>query len=205
MNQDESRPSLTQVAIIWASLAGVAAGMTMLFMGMRAVMEIGGACASGNPPYEIAHPCPEGVAVLTFGGVWLGIIAAGVYAWKSLGHRIPTFLGFFWPALFISLGWNFLEFAFDPPFGEGVVWGWLIPGVMFMIMGGVPLWVVLKFWGRNGTRPAAAPPGMKTLTRVITLKTDVLTRLQHLDAAYQSGALDTAAYEAAKRKVEEDR
>ena len=45
-----------------------------------------------------------------------------------------------WPALFISLGWNFLEFAlFPPPPDTGIELGWLIPGVLFVIMGAVPL------------------------------------------------------------------
>ena len=204
MTRDEPQTTPTRVLVVGLSLAGVAAGITMLFMGMRGVMEIGGSCASGNPPYEIANPCPEGVALLTIGGIWLGIIAAGVYAWKTLGRAIPSFLGFFWPALFLSLGSNFLEYAFDPPFGGAPVWGWLIPGVMFWIMGGVPLWFVIK--GRNGTATVLPPPpGMKTLTRIVTPKADLLTRMQHLDAAYQSGALDLASYEAAKHRLEAER
>jgi hypothetical protein len=42
------------------SLAGVACGLTWLYLGMRSVMEIGGACASGGP-YEVAHGRRDGV------------------------------------------------------------------------------------------------------------------------------------------------
>jgi hypothetical protein len=45
-----------------------------------------------------------------------------------------------WPALFLSLGWNFLEYGVDPPDGSAnVVWGWLFCGVLFVLMGGLPL------------------------------------------------------------------
>jgi hypothetical protein len=48
-----------------------------------------------------------------------------------------------WPGLFLSLGWNFLEFAFAPP-GGGLAWGWLVCGVLFALMGGLPLLLVFK-------------------------------------------------------------
>ena len=38
-----------------------AACLTVLFLCMRSVMDIGGSCASGGP-YEIANPCPAGFA-----------------------------------------------------------------------------------------------------------------------------------------------
>ena len=48
-----------------------------------------------------------------------------------------------WPGLFLSLGWNFLEFAFAPP-GGGFAWGWLVCGVVFVLMGGLPLLLAFK-------------------------------------------------------------
>ena len=47
-----------------------------------------------------------------------------------------------WPGLFLSLGWNFLEFAFLPQ--GGLAWGWLICGVVFVLMGGLPLLLAFK-------------------------------------------------------------
>ena len=49
------------------SLAGAACGLTWLYLGMRRVMEVGGACADGGP-YVSAQPCPEGVPFLIIGG-----------------------------------------------------------------------------------------------------------------------------------------
>ena len=40
--------------------------------------------------------------------------------------RAPSFTSLLWPALFLSLGWNFLDYAFSSPLSGGdVVWGWL--------------------------------------------------------------------------------
>src|SRR5438552_4163232 len=51
--------------VVWLLIgtAGLSACITIVFFGMRAVMDIGGACASGGP-YVSANPCPEGVGLL---------------------------------------------------------------------------------------------------------------------------------------------
>ena len=63
-----------------------------------------------------------------------------VEARRRVRRRSPLLA---WPALFLSLGWNFLEFGFDPP-GEddGLVWGWIVCGVVFWLMGGLPLFAL---------------------------------------------------------------
>lgn len=48
----------------------------------------------------------------------------------------------FWPAIFLSLGWNFMEYGFFS--GEGLVWGWIICGVVFVLMGGLPVYLVRR-------------------------------------------------------------
>lgn len=116
---------------------GVAAALTGLFYGMRSVMEIGGSCASGNTPFEIARPCPDGVGGVMVGSIFGGLIFLGIYALSTIGPNL-TLLA--WPALFLSLGWNFLEYGVNPPTDDGgVVVGWLICGVVFVAMGGIPL------------------------------------------------------------------
>jgi hypothetical protein len=46
-----------------------------------------------------------------------------------------------WPALFLTLGWDFLADGFDPPMGEEVAGGYLVCGAVFVLMGaGPPLW-----------------------------------------------------------------
>ena len=87
----------------------------------------------------------------------LGFVGVGLMALGRLpGGASLTLLA--WPALFLSLGWNFLSFAFAPPPPEKApVVGWLICGVMFVVMGGVPLVYVISnrrqfFWG-GGAAP----------------------------------------------------
>src|SRR5437899_1203731 len=118
--------------MVFISLAGVAFALTWLFLGMRAVMKVGGTCTQGGP-YEIARPCPKGIPLVMLASIWGGLILTGIYAWQSIKARAPSLLGFIWPALFLSLGWNFFEFGFNPPEGSGVQYGWIIPGVLFAL------------------------------------------------------------------------
>jgi hypothetical protein len=134
---------LTATVWVFLTLAATTCGITMLFLGMRAVMEIGGACAEGGP-FVPRQPCPEGIPFLIVGGIWGGLISCGLYAWQALKYRVPNLLALAWPALFLSLGWNFFEFGLDPPGQDGLVWGWLICGVLFVLMGGLPLIAVVK-------------------------------------------------------------
>ena len=128
------------------ALAGVACGITLLYLGMRSVMEIGGACAEGGP-YEISTPCPDGVPLLMVGGIFAGLICLALFVVfvSRLGGSYGTIAAYAWPALFLSLGWNFFEYGVDPPGGDdGLVWGWLICGVVFALMGGLPLLLLLR-------------------------------------------------------------
>jgi hypothetical protein len=122
--------------LCFVALLGVTAALTVMFLSMREVMDIGGSCGSGNVPYQVTRPCPTGVPGLMVGSIFLGLLFLGVYAVTAVGPNL-TLLA--WPALFLSLGWNFLDYGVDPPDGTGLVWGWLICGVVFMAMGGVPL------------------------------------------------------------------
>jgi Short C-terminal domain len=137
---------------VFVGLAGVAAALTVLFLSMRSVMSIGGTCASGNQPFEASHPCPAGVALLLPASIWVGLIFLGVYAWSTARHHAPSLLTLAWPALFLSLGWNFLDFGLRPPGGEGgVAVGWLVCAVVFGLMGGLPLLYALPATVRHFT------------------------------------------------------
>jgi hypothetical protein len=144
---------------------GVAFALTGVWLGMRSVMDIGGSCASGGP-YQIATPCPEGVDVLLTLGIPLGIVSAGLMVWKGsrIGVMYAGLVALAWPVLFLSLGWNFLEYGVRNPFGEGVELGWLIPGIIFVIMGGVPL---LGWLAARGHGPVV--PGVRSTTTPIEL------------------------------------
>jgi hypothetical protein len=129
-------------------LAGLAFSLTILWLSMRAVMGIGGACASGGP-YVPSVQCPDAVVALTPLSAF-GLFIFGGLAWwggASISAGWGALVTLAWPALFLSLGWNFLEFGLWPPGGEPgeVVWSWLFCAVVFGLMGGVPLAVAV--WG----------------------------------------------------------
>jgi hypothetical protein len=177
-----SRPA--SLVGIFVGPAGLCAALTILFWSMRAVMEIGGSCASGNVPYEITRPCPKGTGFFMTGSIFGGIFMLGLYAVSAVGG--PSLWPLAWPALFLSLGWNFFEYGIDPPFGSGVAPGWLICGVLFALMGAAPLvvlvtsgWFTKLFTGREGAGAGgwlpkarssdATPPVMAGGSRVALL------------------------------------
>ena len=119
-------------------VAAVVACLTVLFNCMQAVMEIGGSCASGGP-YEIARPCPKGVGWMTPVSIFVGLAALGwMIAWNH-GLSGPKWALLAWPALFLSLGYNFWDYGLDTPGEQGAVAGWIVCGVLFGLMGGLPL------------------------------------------------------------------
>jgi hypothetical protein len=154
----------------------VAAGLTLLFKGMRTVMDVGGYCASGGP-YEIRQQCPDNAWMIPV-GIFVGLGGVGfVLAGTFRGG--PKLVALAWPALFLALGWNFLEYAFDPPPPDtGIVWGWLICGVVFVAMGGIPLLFVLAnaklaLWGKDptGDKTATAAATAAAIARLVGTRT----------------------------------
>jgi hypothetical protein len=150
-------------------VAAVVACLTVLFYCMRAVMEIGGSCASGGP-YVVARPCPKGVGWMTPVSIFVGLAALGwMIAWNH-GLSGPKWALLAWPALFLTLGYNFWDYGLDAPGEQGAVAGWIVCGVLFGLMGGVPLLALksrtlrrVTFWsdasgtgaGRIAVRPTA--------------------------------------------------
>jgi Short C-terminal domain len=179
---------------IFISLGLVSTALTMLWLGMRAVMDIGGFCAEGGP-FVIEHHCPKGVAAIMPLSIWGGVIAGGVYVWQTIKHKVPSLVWLFWPALFLSLGWNFLQYGVDPPgVATGLVWGWLVCGIVFALMGAVPLLVALPFmvraYRRHDDDSVATPRPLAGLTpEVVRAATDTLSALRKLR---RSGALEQA-------------
>jgi hypothetical protein len=70
-------------------LAGIAGSITVVFLSMRSVLDVGGQCASGGP-YVIATPCPDGTWLLplaifaglgfTFLAIATGTTIGGIYS-----------------------------------------------------------------------------------------------------------------------------
>ena len=206
--------TVSDVVVYLVGVVGLAAAVTLIFLGMRAVMAIGGACAEGGP-YEISQPCPEGVPVVMMVSFPALFLFGGVILWRGarIGANYAMVAALAWPALFLSLGWNFLEFAVSPALGaDGIVWGWLIPGVLFVLMGGLPLLLLLP--GRRGTLASTATTGRLTTPRAsptaptgdgdgpprasVSGFVDELERLARLRS---DGALSEAEFQQAKRRL----
>ena len=211
------RYGLVDVALYLLGIAGLAASLTLVFLSMRAVMDVGGFCAEGGP-YEIQTHCPEGTVVLLPLSVFAGLGSAALAGWKGsqIGGVFGGLVALAWPALFISLGWNFLEYALWPPTDEGgIVLGWLIPGIVFEIMGIVPLLGLLPSrrafdWARTADAPVALTSARKRLLNDLVshahergwgAQEDLVSKLERLATLRERGAITSEEFEAAKRAV----
>lgn len=211
------RYGLIDVALYLLGIAGLAACLTLVFLSMRAVMDVGGFCAEGGP-YEIQTHCPEGTALLLPLSIFGGLGSAALAGWKGarIGGPFAGLVALAWPALFISLGWNFLEYGLWPPGDEGgIVWGWLIPGIIFEVMGIVPLLGLLPSRRTfDGTGRADSPAAL-TSTRKRLLndlvshahdrgwgaQEDLVSKLERLATLRERGAINADEFESAKRAV----
>jgi hypothetical protein len=181
--------------LTFVGLAGGCAALTVLFLCMRSVMDIGGSCAEGGP-YVVARPCPKGIPGLLLGSIFGGIVLLGVYAVNTFRLNLVLWA---WPALFISLGWNFLEYGFDPPEG-GIVWSWLFCGVLFVVMGGGPVLAAIPSLRRRRRPSGGAPPPRKPSP--MQRRVDgVVERLERLTRLHKSGQLADEEFAAAKAAV----
>jgi hypothetical protein len=124
-------------------LAVVVIGLVWLNRVASSVMTIGGTCGSGGP-YEIATPCPEGAWMAPV-GIFVGLAGLGFYALRRPSGS-PSLLILAWPALFASLGIQFLRAAAD----ETDAWGFWLCGVVFLLMASAPL-AILVAGGRSAT------------------------------------------------------
>jgi hypothetical protein len=118
--------------------------LALVFLAMHGIMELGGLVAAGGP-YGIAHPAPEWVGLLPV-AIVCGMAAVGINVLAA--HRAEGFTLVLpsWCALFLSLGWNSLEFGLSPP-GGGTAWSWLVCAVVFALMGlSPPAIVALGGW-----------------------------------------------------------
>jgi hypothetical protein len=212
-----SRYGTVDVALYLLGIAGLAACLTLIFLSMRAVMDVGGFCAEGGP-YEIQTHCPEGTVLLLPLAIFGGLGSAALAGWKGsqIGGPFAGLVALAWPALFISLGWNFLEYGLWPPGDEGgIVWGRLIPGVIFEVMGILPLLGLLpsrRALGGTGTAdsPAALTSARKRLLNDLVshahergwgAQEDLVSKLERLATLREQGAITEDEFEAAKRAV----
>ena len=125
--------------LAFTGASGMSLCMTCLYLAMRGVMDLGGFVARGGP-YAIVHPAPGWVWIFP-AGLLAGLAFLGLYLVNS-GFLGGLNLGFLaWPVLFLSLGENFLEYAFRK---SGFNAAWFFCGVLFALMGGLPVWGMIK-------------------------------------------------------------
>lgn len=180
MSPDRPDPHAPTLGDRLGYLVGVfflAFSIAALWLAMRAVMDIGGSCGSGGP-YEVAVPCPDGIDLLLVLAFPLGFASVGVMVWKGarLGPTWVSLAGLAWPALFLSLGWNFLEYGLWPPFPGGPEIGFLVTGVIFLLMGGVPLWLWLSARGDASIVPGVAGTRARSDVRQLRDLRDAMAR-----------------------------
>jgi hypothetical protein len=125
--------------------------ITWAFFVMRSVMDVGGACADGGP-YVSTQPCPDAAWLLPV-AVPVMLLTAIFGSMAATAVNAPNLLIPMWALLFGSLGWNFLEYAF---IGPGVVWGWLVCGVLFWLMAAPAVFLMLV-----AVKNAVVPPREK--------------------------------------------
>jgi hypothetical protein len=199
---------------IWIFVtAGVVAGsLTVVFLGMRTVMNVGGSCGSGGP-YEIRQSCPGHVAGLMPAAIWAGVIFTGLYVWGTMRHGVPSLVSLIWPALFLSLGYNFFDYGIH---GQA---GFVVCGIIFAIMGGIPLlWALPHLWrvyvegqvddqkpwhvSTTGAAVGTTVDALKLFSRLGQSPSEDMTdSLERLDELHKKGALDDLEYAKAKDRV----
>jgi hypothetical protein len=157
-----NRRSATRLVGSLVGLSGVAFSLTLVSRSMRAVQAIGGFCASGGP-YQISHQCPKGIGGLLPLSIFGGLGFLFLFA-VCAGDAGRSLLLLAWPALFLSLGWNFLDYGFHLTSGSGTNGGFILCGVLFIVMGAVPLfWLLPRLWrviiGTPDPSDAPSAPG----------------------------------------------
>jgi len=192
-----------------------------------------GRCVT-NRAIQVLIPCPDAslpLLILFFASIFAGLIGAGIYAARAAdGSTLaegPNWGGFWWPALFVSVGVLFWSMALRVEPDQGtearIVW-WVFAGcaAMFLVMGITPVLAAwrrlpaLLFGGPGAARgslitPAAARQAQAGLGgasfRSATAKAapdgsaDIAQSLERLNTLHRQGVLSDAEFAAAKASV----
>lgn len=141
-------------ALLLAVMFVVGVTITWAYRSMRAVLDVGGACADGGP-YVSAQPCPAG-AWLLGAAIPALLLVTLLGAVVAVALRAPSPLLVMWGALFGALGWNFFDYGRRDGTAD-----FLVCAVVFWLMA-APALVALPFgaairprgWGAiRGTAP----------------------------------------------------
>jgi hypothetical protein len=124
--------------------------LACLYLGMREILKLGGFVASGGP-YVIAHQAPGWIWLFPV-CILLMVMSILLAVFTGAMSGSPNLMVLSWSALFISLGWNFLEFGFGIGMGGGVAWGWVICAALFIPMGAFPLVMAVRLLAKGARR-----------------------------------------------------
>ena len=141
------------------SAIGLGACITVVTLGGMATMDRGGFVASGGP-YQIAHPVPEGFWILpiAFIGLWVFPVAHGIFASRIKGFGLIYFT---WCAVWTSVGGTTFWYGLNPPDGEGLAWGWLIMGGIFLLVGLGSAWLYVSYLRSPDRQPSEMPANQR--------------------------------------------
>ena len=140
-----------RVAGLLTCVVLLAVGLMWAWLSMRAVMGVGGSCASGGP-YEIATPCPDGSWLIAI-AIPMLIITAMIGSALAISVSAPNLLMPMWFLLFASLGWNFLEYGIR----GNVEVGFIVCGVVFELMA-LPVLFLIPTAMRSKTQRTEGAP-----------------------------------------------
>ena len=140
-----------RVAGLFTCVVLLAVGLMWAWLSMRAVMGVGGSCASGGP-YEIATPCPDGSWLIAI-AIPMLIITAMIGSALAISVSAPNLLMPMWFLLFASLGWNFLEYGIR----GSVEVGFIVCGVVFELMA-LPVLFLIPTALRSKTKRTEGAP-----------------------------------------------
>ncbi|HEY5165554.1 MAG TPA: SHOCT domain-containing protein, partial [Acidimicrobiia bacterium] len=134
--------------------------LTLLSRSMRSVQAIGGVCRSGASATTIVYHCPSGVAGTTTLSIFGGLLFLLLFV-ICAGETGRSLLLLAWSALFLTLGWDFLDYGFHLTSGSGTNGGFIVCAVLFIVMGAVPLfWLLPRLWSViTGTPDPSDAPG----------------------------------------------
>lgn len=139
----DTPPGIREWVCFPGAWALVGFGITCLVVGSSRVMAVGGYCAQGGP-YEVAVACPTGSTGPVFAALPAVALAVLVGIFGARGFGVPVH-GYFWSALFGAQG---IAFFVAAAAHAGPTTGWIICGVVFVLVALLPAPLLAIGWPR---------------------------------------------------------